>query len=322
MSSFAESLLPCTQPSGKCRDKHDNLINCTLNNCALTSVKSRIVKASMPKDSKGGKALSRHAVPRRPGCRDCPLRASSGKCLDPVLRSGRCGDWVWFVLRGNQQCRCRWVKPTDPRSVRQRRWRARLSTASKRYSRSLTEEQRDACIAAGMKRRSRPRLGQAGALTGQQYSVGKECAAYAEEVMRKATMTRAKVLQPQRLAKAHTSEVLQRQGVARGTWGSHRGMARLSPGRHRGDKGRGRKEEGRRKSMECKRRRKGTAFQARQNRTTALSTGERYRSVTWARPQRAASNSRNSPSPGGRAASPVRQLKAPSRRPACPRPGS
>jgi hypothetical protein len=95
---------------------------------------------------------------------------------------------VWFVLRGNQQCRRRWVKPTDPRSVRQRRWRARLSAASKRYSRSLTEEQRDACIAAGMKRRSRARLGQSGALTGQQYSVGKECAAYAGKVRCKASV--------------------------------------------------------------------------------------------------------------------------------------
>ena len=88
---------------------------------------------------------------------------------------------MWFVLPGNKQFRRRWVMPNDPRSLRQRRWRARLGAASGRYSRSLTEEQRDACIAVGAKRRSRPRLGQSGALTGQQYSVGKECATYARE---------------------------------------------------------------------------------------------------------------------------------------------
>jgi len=69
------------------------------------------------------------------------------------------------------------VKPNDPRSWRQRRWRARLTAASRKYSHSLNEKQQDACVAAGAKRRSRPRLGQSGPLTGQQYSVGKECAA-------------------------------------------------------------------------------------------------------------------------------------------------
>ena len=214
------------------------------------------------------------------------------------------------------------MKPNDPSTLRQRRWRARLSAASRRYSRSLTEEQRDACIAAGAKRRSRPRLGQSGALTGQQYSVGKECVAHAEEEIRKATMTRAKVPQPQRLTKTHPSQVPKPQGVTRSTWEPHRGIAGLSPGRSQRDKGRGRKDEGRRKNVECRRPRKIIALQVRQNRTTPLSTGERYRTVACARLQPAASNARNSPSPGGRASSPDRQIKATSRRPACPHPGS
>jgi hypothetical protein len=38
----------------------------------------------------------------------------------------------------------------------------------------LTDEQQDACIAAGAKVRSRPRLGQSGPLTGQQYWMRKD----------------------------------------------------------------------------------------------------------------------------------------------------
>ena len=237
--------------------------------------------------------------------------------LDRVLKSGRCGDWVWFVLRGNKQFRRRWVKPADPRSLRQRRWRNRLSAASKRYSHSLTENQRDACITAGAKRRSRPRLGQSGALTGQQYSVGKECAAYAREEACKVTMTRAKVPRPQGLAKALLSQVPKHQRVARGTWEPHRGIARVSPGHRQRDKGHGRKDEGRRKNVECRRRRRETALRVRQDRTNTLSAGERYRSVARTKPQPTAANARNSPSVGGRASWPARRIKALRRRPAC-----
>jgi integrase len=80
--------------------------------------------------------------------------------------------------------------------------------------------------------------------------------------------------------------------------------------------------QGRKKHRECKRQRKETALQVRQNRTTTLSARERYRNVVWAWPQPAASNSRNSPSPGGRASLPDRQIKATSRRPACSHRGS
>ena len=226
-----------------------------MNNSALTSVKPRIVNASTPKDSQRRKALRQRGVPRRPGCRGCPLRSSFGACRDTALKSGRCGDWVWFVLHGNHQFRRRWVKPNDPRTLRPRRWRARLSAASSRYSHSLTEVQQDACIVAGAKRRSRPRLGQSGALTGQQYSVGKECAAYARAEASKVTMARAKVPQPHRHTKTHLLQAPQHQRVARGTWGPHRGMAAVSPGSRRRDKGLRRNDECRRKNAKCERRR-------------------------------------------------------------------
>ena len=66
------------------------------------------------------------------------------------------------------------VKGFDPKTARQRAWRARLAAASKAYNEVLTEEERRACIAEGAKRPTRPRLGQSGPQTGQQYSVGKE----------------------------------------------------------------------------------------------------------------------------------------------------
>ena len=127
-------------------------------------------------------------------CRRCPFCASSGQCLDGVIKkSGRCGDWVWYV-RGNKQCRRRWAKPRDPRTPEQLEWRARLGAASRKYSQGLSPEQRDACIAAGAKRRSRPRLAQSGPLTGQQHWVGRECQAKAEGRRQKAE-TAAKGLQ-------------------------------------------------------------------------------------------------------------------------------
>jgi len=101
------------------------------------------------------------------------LCGSAGECLDPAVKSGRCGDWVWFVRYGHQWRR-RWFKPFDPKTARQLAWRAHLAAASKAYNEVLTDEQRAACIAAGARRQTRPRLGQSGPQTGQQYSVGKE----------------------------------------------------------------------------------------------------------------------------------------------------
>jgi hypothetical protein len=72
--------------------------------------------------------------------------------------------------------RRRYVKPRDPRTPGQLRARAALAAASKAYNWTLTEEQREACRAAGEKLQTRPRLYQSGRLTGQQYHIGRETA--------------------------------------------------------------------------------------------------------------------------------------------------
>jgi hypothetical protein len=97
--------------------------------------------------------------------------------LPDVPRSGRWGDWVYY-LRGNKQCRRRYVLPTDPRTPGQLRSRAAFGAASKAWSEScqLTEEDRRSWRAAGAKVQSRVRLGQSGPLTGQQHYVGRNCA--------------------------------------------------------------------------------------------------------------------------------------------------
>ena len=76
-------------------------------------------------------------------------------------------------MRGNKLCRRRWVKPRDPRTPTQLRYRAALTAAAKAWSDSplLTEEDRKAWCAAAKKLRSRPRLAQSGPLTGQLYFV-------------------------------------------------------------------------------------------------------------------------------------------------------
>jgi hypothetical protein len=103
-------------------------------------------------------------------CRRCPFRGPSGECRDPARKSGHCGDWIWW-MRNGKQIRRLYVYPHDPRSPAQLRSRASFGDASRKYSDSLTEKQRRACIAAGAKLRSRPRLGQSGPLTGHQYSI-------------------------------------------------------------------------------------------------------------------------------------------------------
>ncbi len=107
-------------------------------------------------------------------CSRCPLCGRAGECLDPAVKSGHCGDGVWYVRDGHQWRR-RWLKPFDPKTARQLAWRAHLAAASKASNELLTEAQQDACVAAGAKRRTRSRLGQSGEQTGQQYWVGQEC---------------------------------------------------------------------------------------------------------------------------------------------------
>src|ERR1035437_5253666 len=149
-----------------------------------------------------------------PRCRDCRFCGPSKRCLDPVIKSGRCGDWVWY-MRGSKQCRRRYARPKDPRTVAQLLNRGRFRTASKRYHRVLTDEQRSACIAAGAKVRSRPRLSQSGPLTGQQYWVQKDSAHAKVKVKASKAKTAPQLLQPQR--------------VARSTSGLHRSPSTVSP---------------------------------------------------------------------------------------------
>jgi len=107
-------------------------------------------------------------------CSRCLVCGPAGECFHPAVKSGRCGDWVWYVWKGHQWRR-RWLKPYDPKTPKQVYWRARLAAASKAYGEGLTQEQRRVCIAAGAQRKTRRRLGQSGKVTGQQYWVGEQC---------------------------------------------------------------------------------------------------------------------------------------------------
>ena len=145
----------------------------------MVNAERRMMKTPRPNRSKLQRAMKRRDKQRRNWCRRCPFRAPSGRCLDTRIRSGRCGDWVFYRLPGGKQCRRRWVRPKDPRTPAQVQNRARLAAASRKYSTVLTERERDAFIAAGARCRSRPRLGQSGPLTGSQYSVRSEYTANA-----------------------------------------------------------------------------------------------------------------------------------------------
>ena len=92
------------------------------------------------------------------------------KVLD-IPKSGRCRDVVFYRMRRCQYWR-RHVIPHNPRTAAQRRAREVLGAISKAWSELLTEAERQAWIAAGAKVRSRPRLGQAGPLTGEMHFAG------------------------------------------------------------------------------------------------------------------------------------------------------
>jgi hypothetical protein len=177
--------------------------------------------------------------------------APSGRCLDLTIRVGRCGEWVYYRLRGNKQYRRRWVRPKDPRTPAQLQNRARLGAISRKYSAELKDQEQTACIAAGAKLQSRPRLGQSGPLTGQQYSVRKE---YAASAARKVQNTRipAQVPQPQRLT--------------RPTWGLHRGGAGVPPGQR--ERGWG---------VTCRRQGARGASELQEQQRVSRAAGERYR---------------------------------------------
>jgi hypothetical protein len=140
---------------------------------ALTSVAWSLMKANLPVAPAGPKTARLHKQRPRHRCRRCPYYGPWGQCFDLRRKSGRCGDWVWY-MRGAKQWRHLYVQPRDPRIPAQRYWRARFGAASRKYSHSLTQEERRACIAAGSRLRSRPRLGQSGPLNGQHYSIRRD----------------------------------------------------------------------------------------------------------------------------------------------------
>jgi hypothetical protein len=209
------------------------------------------VKARPHRKRPGRKPKSAPAPSRRLRCRDCRFRAPSGACLDPVLTSGRCGDYVRYVFNSKQRRRL-YVEPANPRTVRQQRWRDRFGAASKNYSESLTDEQRDACIAAGAKLRSRQRLGQLGPLTGQQNSIRMEYAANAKSRKRRTARTK-EVRQLQKVAKKYLLQVLQPQRLARPTPGTRRGVSGILPDHHHRHTGRDSRNERTRKNQERRR---------------------------------------------------------------------
>jgi hypothetical protein len=233
------------------------------------------MKTDAPRVSKGPKPVKMHAVLRRRRCPRCPFCAPSGACLDPRLRSGRCGDWVFYLLHG-KQFRHLYTKPRDPRTPGQRNCRARLGDASRKYSEALTDEQHAACIAAGARRWSRPRLGQSGPLTGQQWWVQSQCAGKAEGAVRDArTATKG----------------LQTQEISLPTWEPHRDTSLAPPRHHRGTTERAGGKEGRRKNGECGRQKATDGLEVRPDQPVTRSTSPQYRSATWAMRRQLACNS-------------------------------
>jgi hypothetical protein len=138
---------------------------------------------------------------------------------------------VWYVWRGTQRRRV-YVKPADPQTQKQRRWRARFAAASRKYSRVLTDKQQDACIAAGAKQPCRPRLGPSGSLTGQQFLVRKEYARKAKVRCRKAMLT-AQLAQMQALTEKLKSQPTQFQRLTVTISGPHRLHTGSTPDPHR-----------------------------------------------------------------------------------------
>lgn len=218
------------------------------------------------------------AVSKIRSCRRCALCAPSGACLDKSLKSGRCGDWVWYLLRDGKQCRRLWVKPKDPRTHKQRACRARLRAASKAYSEFLTDAEQDACIAAGAKVRTRVRAGSVGTLTGHQYFVQ-------EKIKRTKT--------PASIAKPHSqpSKMQQPQRNTRASSGTHRIPSGTAPGQHLRKAGSAGKAKGAGAKAERRMKKEEVPAQVLHNQTVTRSTGARQRGTTGARPDRVVSPS-------------------------------
>jgi hypothetical protein len=196
-------------------------------------------------------------------------------------------------MRDGRQQRHLYVKPKDPRTSRQRLWRAGFGAAAKHYSHSMPDEQREARVPAGAKLRSRPRLGQSGPLTGQQYSIRKEYATKARESER----PREPKLK-QSIPTAQKAQIgLQTKGVSLSTSDLRRGMSGVPPGQDRGDTRRPTKREGARKHKEGGRWIIMAAPELRQPHRLARSRGVRHRNTCRAVRWRGASRNRLSKPP-------------------------
>jgi len=154
------------------------------------------------------------------------------------------------VSAGRKQHRHLYVKPRDPRTPLQLYWRACFGAASKKYSAALTDEQQDACTAAGAKLPCRKRLGESGRLTGQQWLIRREYAAHQQSSARSAE-------------KAQKS--LQTQGISVSTWDTHRHISGITPGPHRRATGRTSKNEDKTEKEECRRHKEQCGVEVRQN---------------------------------------------------------
>ena len=86
-----------------------------------------------------GRAAAKVPGPLTPNrCSLCKWCSPAGECRGPAIKSGRCGDWVWYV-RGSKQCRQRWAKPKDPKTPAHLRCRARLAAGPVGHTHRATE---------------------------------------------------------------------------------------------------------------------------------------------------------------------------------------
>jgi hypothetical protein len=154
--------------------------------------------------------------------------------------SGRSGPFVYYMRKG-RLCWRRYVVPEDPGTARQRRSRAAFRAASKAWSQDqpLTDKQRDAWYADGAKRQSRPRLGQAGPLTGQQNYIGRNSTRKQRDyqlLSRPPQQGQAKA-KHKRLKSELAVQVSKYQPITRSTSGTRRAHTVAAPSIRRGHKG-------------------------------------------------------------------------------------
>lgn len=100
------------------------------NFCAAGASKDsgwRVLRAFPPADGWASGTGAPHAM------RDNSKQKGDSMNLSEPLRSGRRGQWVYY-MRGNKQCRRRYVCPRDPRTPGQLRSRQTFGAASKAWS--------------------------------------------------------------------------------------------------------------------------------------------------------------------------------------------